>query len=429
MNKKINVLIFPCGSINALEIHTALKDCFNIQVFGGTSQKDHGAFVFKNYISGIPYLHAPEFINFLNRVVEENNIDVVFPTDDTAMLFFARHVDSIKAKVVQPGVLAAELSRYKDKLYKSLYTKTYCPETYTSREAVTQYPVFVKPVVGSGGQNTRIVYADDEFKKTDWNEDFIVVEYLSGEELTIDCFSDRFHRLRFVGPRTRSRIFAGVSVNSFTIPLDEEINKIANELNEMVKFRGLWYFQVKKDRKGTYKLLEISVRTAGTMNLYRNLGVNFPMLAIYDLLERDIEIIKNDFYLEVDRTLINRYKSDLQYSTIYIDFDDTITKNGQVNPFVLMYLHIERNKGKKIKVLTRHEFDFDETLNRLAISKGLFDEVIRLTWDHKKYLYIKETSDVIFIDNAFQERMEVKKLLNIPVFDVDAVQCLIDWRE
>jgi hypothetical protein len=427
--KKINVLIFPCGGLNALEIHTALKDCVTMNVYGGTSQKDHGAFVFKNYITGIPFLNDPEFICALNKVITEYEIDVVIPTDDTAMLFFARHADRFSAKIAQPGVLPAELSRYKDKLYKLLHNKPYCPEVYTSKHTITQYPVFVKPTVGSGSQNTRKVNCECEFKESDWGQDYLVVEYLPGEELTVDCFSDRFHQLRFVGPRSRNRISAGVSVNSFTIPLEEEIRAIANELNELLKLRGMWYFQVKKDSKGMYKLLEVSVRTAGTMNLYRNLGVNFPMLTVYDLLDRDVEILKNDFYLEVDRTLINRYKSDLVYSTIYIDFDDTITKNGWVNPFVMMYLYTERYKGKKIKVLTRHEFDFDQTLARLAISKSLFDEVIRLTWDHKKYLYIEEKSEVIFIDNAFQERMEVKKQLNIPVFDVDAIQCLLDWRE
>ena len=427
--KKIRVLIFPCGSVNALEIHTALKDCFNLEIFGGTSQKDHGAFVFRNYIAGIPFHNDPGFSEAFNKTIQDHGIDIVFPSDDSSMLFFAKNVENIHAKVVQPGVLPAELSRYKNKFYKTFTSKEYCPLVYASEDAISEYPVFVKPVLGSGGQNTRTVHCPADFKKEDWNDNFLVLEYLPGEELTVDCFSDRFHQLRFIGPRTRSRVSAGVSVNSFTIPLTEEVEKIAHDLNSVLKFRGLWYFQVKKNRMGVYKLLEISVRTSGTMNLYRNLGVNFPMLAIYDLLERDVEILKNDCYLEVDRTLINRYKSDLHYTTIYIDFDDTITKNGQSNPFVLMFLYIEHNKGKKIKVLTRHEFDFEQTLARLAISRNLFDEVVRLTWDQKKYTFIKEREEVIFIDNAFQERAEVKSMLNIPVFDVDAIQCLVDWRE
>ena len=48
--------------------------------------------------------------------------------------------------------------------------------------------------------------------------------------------------------------------------------------------------------------------------------------------------------------------------------------------------------------------------------------------EEKKYEKIKNPNDSIFIDNAFKERVEVAKNLKIPVFDVDAISTLIDWR-
>ncbi|MDQ3279463.1 MAG: ATP-grasp domain-containing protein, partial [Bacteroidota bacterium] len=269
----------------------------------------------------------------------------------------------------------------------------------------------------------------DPLLQAGWEKDYVLMEYLPGDELTVDCFSDRHGVLRFTGPRKRHRTFGGISVNSFTIPISEEIRQIAEIINNRLQLRGLWFFQVKQNVAGDYKLLEVSVRTAGTMNLYRNLGVNFPLLTIYDLLDYEINIICNDYYLEVDRALFNRYRSSLQYDTIYIDFDDTITKNKLPNPFVMMFLFNARNNGKCIKVITRHEFDFDQTLHELGIHKSLFTEVIHLDWTTKKYLSIKETKDVIFIDNAYVERAEVHTHLGIPVFDVDAIQSLINWKE
>ena len=41
---------------------------------------------------------------------------------------------------------------------------------------------------------------------------------------------------------------------------------------------------------------------------------------------------------------------------------------------------------------------------------------------------IDNTVPSIFIDNAFAERMAVKKELGIPTFDVTNFECLIDWR-
>ena len=34
----------------------------------------------------------------------------------------------------------------------------------------------------------------------------------------------------------------------------------------------------------------------------------------------------------------------------------------------------------------------------------------------------------IFIDDSFSERLSIANKLNMPVFDLDAVESLIDWR-
>ncbi len=426
--RKYNVLIFPCGSVNALEIHTALKDVVSINLYGGTSRRDHSIFVYKNYIENIPFINDPSFIETFNKILEDYKIDVVFPTHDTAALYLAEHLHEIKAKVALSGTSQAHICRYKNETYALFVTENFCPKIYISADSIDVFPVFVKPVVGEGARNTRIVNSNEEFTDQDWQHEFLVTEYLPGDELTVDCFSDRHGKVRFVGPRKRNRVFCGISVNSFTVPLTEEIQQIAEKINEKLKLRGLWFFQVKQDRAGKYKLMEISIRAASTMNLYRNLGINFPLLTVNDLMDKDVSLVVNNFYLEVDRTFINRFKADINYSVVYIDFDDTITKNGEVNPFVIMYLYTERNRGRTIKVITRHEFDFDETLNRLGISKVLFDEIIHIGWTERKYHYIQNSGNVIFIDNSFEERFEVKKHFNIPVFDVDAIECLIDWR-
>jgi hypothetical protein len=247
--------------------------------------------------------------------------------------------------------------------------------------------------------------------------------------LTVDCFTDRYGILRFTGPRKRNRVFGGISVNSFTVPLSKEVENIALRINDAIKMRGLWFFQLKQDKFGKYKLLEVSVRTAGSMNLYRGLGINFPLLTVYDMLDYEIEIIMNDNYLEVDRALFNRYRSDLEFDSVYIDFDDTIVKNDMVNHNVMLFLYNMKNAGKKIRIITKHADVIDETLDKFSIHSGLFDEIIRLKPEDEKYLHINPATKCVFIDNAYKERLRVKKELNIPVFDVDAITTLIDWRE
>lgn len=51
----LNILVFPCGSEIALELHRSLKFSRHITLFGANSVDDHGKFVFENYIGGLPF--------------------------------------------------------------------------------------------------------------------------------------------------------------------------------------------------------------------------------------------------------------------------------------------------------------------------------------------------------------------------------------
>ena len=66
-------------------------------------------------------------------------------------------------------------------------------------------------------------------------------------------------------------------------------------------------------------------------------------------------------------------------------------------------------------------------LNKLHIDSGLFCEIKVISRDNEKYNYI-HGENAIFIDDSFAERKKVKDKLNIPVFDVDMIESLIDWR-
>lgn len=429
MDKNISVLVFPCGAENALEIHQALKDVLNIKLFGASGVDDHGIYVFKNYIGKMPFINEDIFITRLNEIIVENGIDIIIPTHDDVVLKLAEEKEKIKAKIAIPGLKQSLISRSKKKTYNLFKDFSFCPKIYNNVYEINEFPVFAKPDAGQGAKGAFFLDKNNiGAQNIDKLKDYVFCEYLPGEEITVDCFTDKNGELRFIGPRKRERIFSGISVRSFTIELTSEVEKIAQEISYEMKMNGLWYFQLKKDISNSYKLLEVSVRTAGTMNLYRGLGVNFPLLTIYNLLGYEVKIIKNNNYLEVDRCLLNRYSHDIEYSKIYIDFDDTIIKQNEANPEVMFFLYNAKNNKKSIHLITKHEHDLNETLQKYHIHKGLFDEIIHLKKTEKKCDFISDAPKSIFIDNAFNERMEVKNELNIPVFDVDAIPTLINWK-
>ncbi len=48
--EKINVLIFPAGEINSVELHDALSTCVNIKLYGASSVERHGKYIFENSV-------------------------------------------------------------------------------------------------------------------------------------------------------------------------------------------------------------------------------------------------------------------------------------------------------------------------------------------------------------------------------------------
>jgi hypothetical protein len=428
--KKINVLIFPCGSAAAIELHSALTHAVNVKVFGASSIEDHGRFVFRNYIGGLPFIQDDKFIFKFNEIVCGSAIDAVFPTHDTVAEFFAIHRDEIACRVIVSESTTARICRHKKCIYDAFKDCRFTPRVYSDPGEVQSFPVFLKPDIGEGGRNTRLVKTKEELTRTtELYPDLLIQENLPGEELTVDSFTDRHGKLRFMGPRLRSRVFYGLSVNSKTVPLTTDIQEIGEEINRRLHLRGLWFFQIKRDTEGCFKLMEISVRTAGTMLLYRHLGVNLPLLSVYDAMDMDVEIMPNDFDIEVDRAIFSRFNINYEYDAIYLDFDDTVVREGEVNRYVLMLLYQAARQGKKVILLTRHEGDIYETLEKNKIHRALFTQIRALAWNEEKSDLISSRERAIFIDNAFQERKKIKERIGIPVFDIDAVSCLIDWRE
>ena len=244
--------------------------------------------------------------------------------------------------------------------------------------------------------------------------------------MTVDCFTDRHGALRIVSPRSRERIRAGIAVRSRNLPLTEEIRAIAEDLNRRFVFNGAWFFQVKKNTSGSFRLLEIAPRIAGTMGLTRNLGINMPLLTLYNFWDMDVSLIPNQANLLLDRAFISRFRTDLSYSSVYVDFDDTLLVNGKVNAYLMMFLYQALNQGKRLCLLTRHSSDILIDLENACIPASLFSEIIRLDENGSKTDYI--VPDSIFIDDSFSERKRVHDALGIPVFDLDMVESLIDWR-
>jgi hypothetical protein len=426
--QKKNVLIFPAGAENALEIHASLRHSVHFKVYGGSSVEDHAEFAYENYIGGMPMLSDPDFLAALNDLIRTHDIALIFPTHDTVALFLAEHRDEIGARIVTADARTALICREKRRTFALFQDEDFCPELFADARAVHTFPVFVKPSIGEGGRGARIIRDSQALAaSTAGDPDLLICEWLPGEEFTVDCFTDRRGQLQFAGPRSRDRVRMGISFASRTTPLTDEISAVAHRINDRLAFRGLWFFQLKRAADGRLKLLEISTRLAGTMSVYRQLGVNFALLSAFDALDQDVSILVNDLPLAVDRCLLSRYRIDHAYDTVFIDYDDTIVHEGQVNELVMRFLYQCANRGVRLVLVTRHAGDLGAHMRAHRIAAELFDEIRHLRPGDLKSAHVRGPG-AVFIDNHFPERLDVKRNCGIPVFDVDAVEGLLDYR-
>ncbi|MCM1285935.1 MAG: ATP-grasp domain-containing protein [Acetobacter sp.] len=423
-----NILIFPAGTEIGLEIYNALKFSKMLNVIGATSATDHARMVYKNIINDVPFVTDDDFIEKINNIVRENNIDFIYPAHDSVCLKLTEHQNEIDAKVVTSALKTVDICRSKAKTYSFFAGEDFIPKTFADKSEITGYPVFVKPSVGQGSNGAIKINSEQELDIRLLEKDEVVIcEYLSGTEYTIDCFTDIHGKLRVASLRDRIRTKSGISMNSRKLITDSRLIEIAETINSRLEFNGAWFFQLKRNNDSEYKLLEISPRIPGTMGLSRNRGINFPVLTIYNMLGYEVDVLAHDYDIEVDRALINRYTINQSYSTVYVDLDDTLELGNKVNQWLLMFLYQCVNERKKIVLISRHARVIDETLKKHKVSKDLFDEIIHLKADEKKSDYIKE-KDAIFIDDSFRERKDVMDKCGINVFDLDEIEALIDWK-
>ena len=428
---KKNVLIFPSGSEGALDIFRALRYNLHFRLVGFSGKENYTDFLFPEgqYYYGDErlYIGHPDFEEHFLSLLQQYQIDFIIPTFDAVALKLMQMQPKMRAKVVCSPEETIRIANNKKQTYEALKNSGIVPKTYETADQVDEYPVFAKPQEGMGSQGVRLIQNEAEFSRVKAGpEQMVICEYLPGREYTVDCFTDRTGKLCFVGCRERTRIWHGISFRAELVE-DERAKGIAEILNRSFSFRGGWFFQVKEDRNGELKLLEFSARLATNSSFFGKIGVNIPLLSLFDAMDLPVKAIPNETGLLQERCLRAAYRLSCEYDAVYIDFDDTLVVDRQVNTQLMAFVYQCINRGVKVFLLTRHYQDLDESMKRHRISKDLFDEIIWLKDESPKAACIKEEK-AIFIDNYFVERQDVQQKLGIPVFDVDAVDALLDER-
>lgn len=441
MSDKSNILVFPVTTEIGHQVYKDLLTNKHFNAYGACSRTANH--LGQYYI--LPNIEDPDFLKILRDFISMYKIDLIYPTNDAVLVKIKMLQEQGRlnnATVIGSSYSTTLLCRSKSDTYKWLSSSEECsifvPKTYEKPEDVSEFPVFVKPDKGQGSKNCFVCENSSEL----WTaylkvKDPVICEYLPGDEFTIDCFTNALGKLVYCSPRKRESTKAGISTVTSTLDTPASLKGAAARVNNNIRFLGAWFLQMKKDAEGNLKLLEVSARVPGGYILNKVYGVNLALMGIYGSLGYPVKV--PDYLPPMTATMVRHldYTVMLDHfypECVFIDFDDTLIQNDEVNPYALALLQLLKNRSVKAVLVTRRNevFPNDWGINDDYYFTDVICNKSGNTAKEWKAEAIAEycisssisSTDCILIDDSFSERNMVGHE-DIKAYDPDFIQNLL----
>lgn len=263
----------------------------------------------------IPKASDPAFIDQIYQICLEQKIDVLLPLVTRELEVLAtckKRFLEIGTRIVVSDAEQLHAANDKLKLMQTLkqggipvaefYTAKTASEIaeYAAKLGYPRKKVCIKPALSNGSRGMRILDADAGsfeafFEQKPGNThatlesilelfgdkplpDMLVMEYLPGEEYTVDALLDQGEPLLLL-PRTRIAMNNGISVAG-VFEENREIIDYATRVFRCMKLHGPNGLQVKRGEDGSYYILEVNPRLQGSTTTALGMGINLPVLAV-----------------------------------------------------------------------------------------------------------------------------------------------------
>jgi carbamoyl-phosphate synthase large subunit len=242
----------------------------------------------------IPAGLDPGFVDATLACCVTMGVDVLIPTVDVEL----RPLGKARADFASAGIelllapdQALDVTLDKLALAERCAGKVRVPRTERLDRAEDleswTYPVIVKPRTGSGSRGISLIESSQALARLDASADFLVQEYLPGEEYSIDVLADAAGHVVASVPRVRERVDSGVSVAGRTLH-DAELEGLGAAVAAATGLTYIANVQFRRDRAGRPALLEVNPRVPGTLPLTVASGVDMPRMALDSLRGRTL---------------------------------------------------------------------------------------------------------------------------------------------
>ncbi len=210
----------------------------------------------------VPKYNNEESFSVIEKIIEKENIDIVFPTINEGLLSWSEKREYFKNKYNTNVIISDEpaINICTDKWETYLFFKKHnIPTPETSLEK--KHDLF-KPRNGRGSKG---IYLKAELDEQFNMNGYVSQELIDGEEYTIDVLCDFNSNPIYIIPRLRLNVESGVSVKGKTI-YDKKIIQYTKKIVKKLKPVGPINIQCFK-KEGKVRFIEINPRLAGGSSL------------------------------------------------------------------------------------------------------------------------------------------------------------------
>jgi len=225
-----------------------------------------------------------DYISYLIKFINTHKIDIFFPCIDLEIPIISKNKDKIQSKT-SCKVFVDDYHKIQicnDKYMTARYLEDFslsCPET----DLITtidhnKFPVIIKSREGCGSKDIHLIYSKEEIRPFLNNKDYIIQEYLDGDEYTAGVYLGEDNRIKGVCilKRTLKDGSTYTAERVLDLQLEEEIAAIASHVR--MKYLNIQF----RLKNGKVCPFELNGRFSGTTGIISNV-FNAPEMAIKEL--------------------------------------------------------------------------------------------------------------------------------------------------
>ena len=304
------------GMIDCLRSNRELK----IRTVGVDMSSEPSAKYIVDSFYRVPAATDPQYCDIMLDICRKEKVDIYFPTisaEVSAVSNRKAEFDAIGTKLSISDPKAVAIANNKLKAYEFLQTKGIRVPEYYGVHTVQDFidgckvlgypenPVCIKIVDNSGSRGVRIIDAKRDryqifahekpnsfftsyedmlsiLKSADKLDEMMLVEYMPGNEYTVDLLADHGKVLYMAG-RENVVSLMSIAQESIVAKIDSAY-ETSKAIVEALGLDGNIGFDFMKDADGIPVLMDINPRITATVSVIAAAGLNLPYLRIKQLL-------------------------------------------------------------------------------------------------------------------------------------------------